>query len=651
MVPSIEVFYVLTICQGSLYIMASILGFFSFFPRRSLVREFKFCGLRGAKAIDVYYQRAYMTCMETGLLASRRTVSLASFTVESLRSMSSRVQLAGVLILDNLLSQETNSSEKLKSRIISSEKSVSKLIGMLRWSHVQDRDIRLFAARATTKLAGSIKIAEIPAMLKLVSSLFDAGNQPARHEDSLFHAQVTADRVTAAGLVIAENVVANQSMVQEYVAQPDSRTGENAGSSQPRDGQHRESNKNRGCSWVRRCWQGMKEKWSIPEEPPLTHQDSLPVLGMVILEKLVCDLDNCAEMLKATDLISKIIGLISYTTCNKSNNYEGHNAVICSSLHLVRRLAGTDGKNGVTARRKLWESPLLLDNLASILEDNRSSPEVWKPTMGIIAMLALDEDARREIGSTQVIIGKLIHTFLGSNDQSLRIAAGEALTNLTMDNTANCSAILEEPGYELVKDLKDMLCKDEYRIYIYVAARLLQNLCAHSRDKLMSHTGASEHLRSALPAVMENIVSAEGKQLETLIGLASQICSISECFVFELDSQTDIAGLVKKLVSTLNSNRKPSPEYPRMRRVIIELVISLARSYPGYRTMLIEEGVMEALSKAARTPSKVEKYRVFSGDVGVVAECGIPLRNLVERAKELIGFATPAPGAQPDDHA
>lgn len=70
-----------------------------------------------------------------------------------------------------------------------------------------------------------------------------------------------------------------------------------------------------------------------------------------------------------------------------------------------------------------------------------------------------------------------------------------------MWGTANCSAILEEPGYEVIKDLKTMLCEDEYRNYRFVAASLLQNLCAHCRVKLMSHPDASEHLSSALTIV------------------------------------------------------------------------------------------------------------------------------------------------------
>uniref|UniRef100_A0A0A9BTH9 Uncharacterized protein n=1 Tax=Arundo donax TaxID=35708 RepID=A0A0A9BTH9_ARUDO len=55
--------------------------------------------------------------------------------------------------------------------------------------------------------------------------------------------------------------------------------------------------------------------------------------------------------------------------------------------------------------------------------------------------------------------------------------------------------------------------------------------------------------------------------------------------------------------------------------------------------------MMEALSKVERTPSKLDNYRIFFGDMGVVVEIDLPLCDLVARAKQLIGTATPSPGA------
>ncbi|CAO2173423.1 unnamed protein product [Urochloa humidicola] len=223
------------------------------------------------------------------------------------------------------------------------------------------------------------------------------------------------------------------------------------------------------------------------------------------------------------------------------------------------------------------------------------------------------------------------------------MAAGEALANLTIESPANCLAILEEPGYELIKDLKNMLFEDEYR---YVAASLLQNVCAHSTDKLRHNQDAGDHLSSAIPMLMENIMSEGVKQLEPLIGLVSKISDvIPEPFVRELELQTNGSDLVQKLVGTLNSNRKPNPEYPRMRRVVVEMVISIVKLCPRYATIFREGGMVEALNKVERTPSKVEEYRVFYGNVGVVLESGAPLAALAATAKGLVHSAVPTLGA------
>ncbi|CAO2208697.1 unnamed protein product [Urochloa humidicola] len=599
LLQSMMVFYVLTLCQGTLYIVACISDIFSFFLRRSLARQSGLRGKLGARVVDLYYHSAYIKCMETGILAAGKEISLASFAIESVSSSSRKEQLAGVLILDSLLQQR----EELVSRIACSSKVVSTLVGMLGWTHVQDGDIRLFAARVTAKLAFSLRVAATPGMLKLVSSLLDA-------EDQL-----------AAGWSSAQEVGGNKSLVNARIK------------------------RKRHDSYVSRCLRRMKEKWTIPAERPLTHQDSFPVIGMLILERLASDHDNCAEICRATDLISKITGFISYT----SSNGLQQKAMVYSSLSLVRRLAITGGKIGVLLRQELWEDPFLLHNLVGILEDSRSSIKVWEPAMDIIAKLALAEDARMEIGINKVIIGKLMHAFLGRYGltnmhycHELRLAAGEALANLAIENPVNCLVILEEPGYKLIKDLKDMLWHEKYR---YVAATLLQNLCAHSRDKMHS-LGANEHLSYALPVVMEKFMAVEGKQMETLIGLALQICNIiPECVVHSLESHLDVSAFVQKLVSVLHANKKQSPEYPRMRRMIIELIISIIESHPRYTTIFLEGGMMKALSKIESIPSKVERYRIFLGNAGVVLESGLPLPIIVARAKGLFDSASPSPGA------
>jgi hypothetical protein len=145
--------------------------------------------------------------------------------------------------------------------------------------------------------------------------------------------------------------------------------------------------------------------------------------------------------------------------------------------------------------------------------------------------------------------------------------------------------------------------------------------------------------------------SEEGKQLEAALGVASQIGHvIPEYFAQVLESCTDAAAteLVEKLVDTL-SNREPSLECPRIRRVLVEVVISIVDLSPGYIEIFREKGAKGALDMVKGTPSRLEKYMVFLDGEGVVAE-SLPMRDLVDKAKSLIYQATPTRGAQPVDH-
>ncbi|RLN22291.1 uncharacterized protein C2845_PM07G15930 [Panicum miliaceum] len=155
LVPSITVLLRASTMPGVLYIMACVLGVFSFFPRRWLARHLEFSGRWGAEAVDQYYQRAYTARMEIGVFAAGNTISFASYAVESLSSSSRETQLVGLRVLDRLL-QRSSSREELISRIVSSSKALSTLVGMLGRADVQDRYVRLFAARVTAELSGNL---------------------------------------------------------------------------------------------------------------------------------------------------------------------------------------------------------------------------------------------------------------------------------------------------------------------------------------------------------------------------------------------------------------------------------------------------------------------------------------------------------------
>jgi hypothetical protein len=173
-------------------------------------------------------------------------------------------------------------------------------------------------------------------------------------------------------------------------------------------------------------------------------------------------------------------------------------------LEFVRTIATNGGKISARFRKELSENPFFLDSLDRILNIwGWQVDDLREQVMRIVATLAVDEAARKEIGSNQSIIPNLMHEFelepsMYDDRSSLRMAAGEALANLTINSADNCWAILlADPEHNLLTELIDML-DDEY--YICVAANLLHNLCANSRDMLID-LGANVNLESALSKV------------------------------------------------------------------------------------------------------------------------------------------------------
>lgn len=435
LVESLVVFYALMISQGGIYLLACICGLFSFVPRRGLVHLCSFKGKWGKKCVDLYYDHAYDKCLE-GSVIKPEEMDLVSFAIESLNSSSREKRLAGLRILHGFLRYregmpDSGSSEsEVASKVIASEKAVPRLIGMLGWTIKADEETRLFASKVVAVLAGRIRVAGIPGAVQLISSLLDAQDQP------IMQAAIALERA------------------------------------RERDGS---------------CW---AHWFSIPEEEPSANQDLLPEIGMKILGRLTYDIHNCAEISKATDLISKIIGYTNLTA------HQDQGILLAQSLNLVKILASTGGKAGIDIRRNISDNPLLVVNLADVLDDT-GSPELRRPAIEIIAKLCMDEGKRQEIGSIHMIIPTLMDAFLNKHE-STGMVAGEALAMLAKENAENCASILGQQGNKNIKGIAKMLEDDEY---IYVSATLLNNMCASNGDGLRRRPDSSELAKALLPAV------------------------------------------------------------------------------------------------------------------------------------------------------
>ncbi|XP_037482126.1 uncharacterized protein LOC119360703 [Triticum dicoccoides] len=390
---------------------------------------------------------------------------------------------------------------------------------------------------------------------------------------------------------------------------------------------------------IPRCWRWITKYWSVPEEEPSTDQDLLPVQGMLILDKLASfDIENCIEISRSTGVISKIVEFTSKRT-DLTNINETHQTLLkCSSLKLLTRLASTKGKFGVTMCQMITEHPFLLSNLAEILDNNGSSQELREFTAQLIRNLAMGGNVK-EIGHIPMIISRLMDAFLSRSapsstetDQSLRMIAGQALALLAMESANNCLLMLAEPGDVFIKELAVMIRSDKYR---YIASSLLQSMCVHARLQL-GNSDLNE-VSCILQVVLEGIMDAEGRELEVLVGLSSQICNvIPEEFVRGLEHNRIKEMFIKRLVSALNSNMVPSAHCLGIRRVVVQHAIYMMEHNPVYVNCFNECQMMEALVRVERTPSRAENYRFFLGDAGIM-EHSITLSVLVARAKELMG--------------
>jgi hypothetical protein len=398
------------------------------------------------------------------------------------------MQFVGLRILDTFLQQwDPESKRELIVEMTStSEKAVPTLIHMLRSTFAGDEFvIRPFAASVIAELTGNIKISEFPGMVKLISSLLDAKNQqdslPPTEAD-IFQAWYSPKLSEFPGVV---------KLISSFL--------------DPENQQNSLLNvvpKNNGGS----------QSICNTDESAFLQRMLCPLMGMSLLQKLAGDPDNCAELVEeASYITTKTLGLIIYLTSEEICGDQVQNKMLRPTLNFAGWLASNRGKIGARFCQELSENPFLLNSLKRILDLEDCQPELWKLAIDIIAKLALDEAASQEIGSTQSIIHKLMQAFLmqddvnpsRNNDRSLQMAAGEALVNLTIKSTDNCWAILlAKQGHNNLLEKLTHMIDDEY--YRCVAAKLLHNLCANSRDKLMDiDFGAKVHLESALPKVSQ----------------------------------------------------------------------------------------------------------------------------------------------------
>jgi predicted membrane protein len=301
---SLIIFYGMVLGQGILYIVACLLEVFSFIPRKYLIRHGGLGGQMGVENVNLYYAYAFEKCMEGAVLAPKK-ISLITFAMDSLNSDSSRKKL-------------------------NDTKTVASLFDMLDWTSDRDSEIRLFAAKVTAELAGSLRVVQIPGTTQLVASLLDTIQQDGMGQQNSPVLKYLKQMVIYCLIPVDEP-----------------------------------SNVDEQNSCMVRCWKQITKCWSVPEEEPSTDQDFLPVQGLIILERLAnfdlgnFILSNLAEIMddngNSHELKQLAAEILKNLAMDRNTSADiGHIRVIISSL--MRAFLSQDPSSSTNSNHLLWKN-------------------------------------------------------------------------------------------------------------------------------------------------------------------------------------------------------------------------------------------------------------------------------------------------------
>ncbi|PAN21177.1 hypothetical protein PAHAL_3G447600 [Panicum hallii] len=387
------------------------------------------------------------------------------------------------------------------------------------------------------------------------------------------------------------------------------------------------------------------------------------LLGLLIIKKLARDHDNCSKIGSARGLLDKIIDFsaIGGGASPSSSPATGPASTLVTasrakavqrSLQVIKMLAETTGSTGKQLRREVAEIVFTVSNIRAVLQ-HAPAGHAGLRRLGaeVLTRLAMDADAREQIGSTGGVVAILLDMFLrlGAADAA-RAEAGEALAMLALESPRNCERILRAGGGASTVDrLVDAL--EDAAIGVG-AGRVLTNLCAYAGGSGELFPQLRRATRGAAAALRGVAASDEPKPLEVSLGLAAQLVRLMgprELARHLAAAGVTEAGLASRLAVVLAAHACPSIRAPRVRRFAVELVIALLRAAaPAMAGPMAAAGMGAELRRMAETTSELECFHVFSGSAGL-SRHAVGLAALVDAALELIGAAADAE-AEPAAH-
>ncbi|EEC70786.1 hypothetical protein OsI_02228 [Oryza sativa Indica Group] len=318
------------------------------------------------------------------------------------------------------------------------------------------------------------------------------------------------------------------------------------------------------------------------------------------------------------------------------------------------------GEAGEELRRQVSGNLHIMEVIKKLLTDHTESQQadLLVQVTGILAFLAADDTARKEIRNSRLIVRMLISFLAGEMNvvqdpiprKMMETLATEALVLLTTHfkekivlstvSESNVQAILAETMVEDMENIVHVL-SDESADHRIGVGKLLQNLRAYQGAE---YTELFKIIDKALPKVLETIDLAEskiesdssddhsshaqelidsaegkGKLLESFIGLTVQICTNGDEMVFTdalRSANITVDEFVLKLKMILTVYKSPTADFPGVRRVVIQQMNWMMEKNPAYIVVFKKHEMDIILKETAETATKIENFLLFHSGVG-----------------------------------
>ncbi|RCV09262.1 hypothetical protein SETIT_2G013200v2 [Setaria italica] len=503
--------------------------------------------------------------------------NLIAYGVEKLESASGDDHLWGARVLDQLFSKD----KSVRQELLSSRSCIQNLIGMIgRRGTADNVENRERAARIVAHLASDLNIAHFPGTLQCICSLLESCNTQSCEPQATDPSEEPEDQNGAdTVLQIKDQTEYESGGPKELVSQ--------------------------GLLILEGLTQDEENCAEISKHPRLLSKITSPLLisqGLQILERLTQDEENCTEITKHPRLLSKITSTVSSHNFLSNTRDNTMVEMLSRSLTVVNRLLTSPGDGATRLRQEMAGNKEAVSNLVAILEtDSEGAQELHEQVLEVLAELAFDGSfTKPAFGESECMLDKLFKTlqriFLEEKDGNAVVGEADREKDTRLRGKA---------GEALARLLPVRAARDANNVAGILSKQEEINLLTKVFDHITA-TGATIGANNERQSDERNLLAA---MLSLVVVICNEHIISREDFVRAIHED---AALVKKLAQVLKVNKQCTAECLRVAKLTCQVVIAMVQAKPSFVQDFNEHNFKEELTEALEIMSEVDGCMLFA---------------------------------------